>query len=90
MVWQLTQSLWILFRDPETKITALPEPSKPKILREMIEEACSDKRSPEKRARIANANGGKIDRTAVFPTVLENVPLDSDIATYEQFGPVVG
>ncbi|TPX33094.1 hypothetical protein SmJEL517_g03947 [Synchytrium microbalum] len=71
------------------QITPLPEPNKPKWLKEMIEEACSDKRPIEKRARIANKFGGMIDRTFVAPTVLDNVPLDSEIANHEQFGPVV-
>ena len=65
------------------KITPLPEENKPGYLKELIEDAVS------KGARIANANGGKFDRTLVAPTVLVNVTESMRIYHEEQFGPVI-
>jgi len=66
-----------------TKITPLPEESKPGYLKELIEDAVG------KGARIANQRGGQFDRTFVSPTVLVNVNDTMRIYHEEQFGPVV-
>lgn len=66
-----------------TKITPLPEETKPAFLKELIDDALS------KGAKIANSRGGQIDRTYVAPTVLTNVNDKMRIYHEEQFGPVV-
>jgi len=65
------------------KITPLPEPEKPALLREMIADAIS------KGAKVVNARGNQFDRTFVFPSVL--YPVNSTMRAYseEQFGPLV-
>jgi glyceraldehyde-3-phosphate dehydrogenase (NADP+) len=64
-------------------LTPLPEPGKPKYLRELIEDA------EAKGARVANDLGGTVNGTFVYPAAL--YPVNESMRAYreEQFGPVV-
>ena len=64
-------------------MTPLPEPSKPKYIKELIRDAI------EKGAKVLNKKGGKLSSNYSFPAVL--YPVDSSMKVYheEQFGPVV-
>jgi len=64
-------------------ITPLPEPDKPKYLRELIEDAEAGG------AKIINERGGETDRTLVFPSVLYPVTKTMRAYNEEQFGPLV-
>eukprot|EP01102_Stenamoeba_stenopodia_P006803 TRINITY_DN1899_c0_g1_i1.p1 TRINITY_DN1899_c0_g1~~TRINITY_DN1899_c0_g1_i1.p1 ORF type:complete len:540 (+),score=91.52 TRINITY_DN1899_c0_g1_i1:165-1784(+) len=66
-----------------TLITPLPEPNKPEFLLELIRDALS------KGAKIANARGGKVDRSIFAPTVLYPVLPGMRVHAEEQFGPIV-
>ena len=67
----------------DTFLTPLPEPSKPKYIKELIRDAI------EKGAKVLNKKGGKLSSNYSFPAVL--YPVDSSMKVYheEQFGPVV-
>jgi len=69
--------------DADVSITPLPEKEKPNLLKELIDDAVS------KGAKISNAQGGKIDRTLVAPTLLFPVTPEMRVFREEQFGPVV-
>lgn len=64
-------------------ITPLPEPDKPKYLRELIEDAEAGG------AKVINTCGGQTDRTLVFPSVLYPVTKTMRAYNEEQFGPLV-
>lgn len=64
-------------------ITPLPEPDKPKYLRELIEDAEAGG------ATVINERGGETDRTLVFPSVLYPVTKGMRAYNEEQFGPLV-
>jgi glyceraldehyde-3-phosphate dehydrogenase (NADP+) len=65
-------------------ITPLPDPQKPQALKRMLEEAVS------RGAKLENSDqGGIIAGQIFFPAVLSNVPLDTELAREEQFGPIV-
>ena len=65
-------------------ITPLPDPQKPLALKRMLEEAVS------RGAKLENPEqGGRIAGQIFFPAVLSNVPLDTEVAREEQFGPIV-
>ena len=66
-----------------TLLTPLPEPSKPKYISNLIDDATS------KGAKIINKNGGKKFKNFVFPAVLYPVSEDMDVYKEEQFGPVI-
>lgn len=65
------------------KVTPLPEEAKPGYLAELVADAL------KKGAHVANARGGKSDRTLVAPTVLYPVTRAMRCYHEEQFGPVV-
>jgi len=69
--------------EPGVKLTPLPEPDKVAQLDGWVNEAKS------KGAAIANAHGGKANRTFYFPSVVYPVKPDMALYTVEQFGPVV-
>jgi glyceraldehyde-3-phosphate dehydrogenase (NADP+) len=64
-------------------LTPLPEPDKPKYLKELIEDAQS------KGARIINKNGGEVVGSFVYPAVLYPTNPTMNVFHEEQFGPVV-
>lgn len=81
---QKVDSLSIKNPDQEDAfITPLPDPSQPKYLKELIDDAC------EKGAKIVNKKGGEIADNYVFPTVLYPVSDDMRIFHEEQFGPII-
>ena len=67
----------------DTFLTPLPEPTKPKYIQELIDDAVS------KGAKILNKRGGDLSDNYCFPAVL--YPVDESMNLYheEQFGPVV-
>ncbi|MEP0813941.1 MAG: NADP-dependent glyceraldehyde-3-phosphate dehydrogenase, partial [bacterium] len=69
--------------DEGARITPLPEPGKPEYLAELVEDAKAGG------AAVANAGGGKIERTFFSPAVLYPVTATMRVAREEQFGPVV-
>lgn len=66
-----------------TQITPLPEPEKPGLLKELIEDAEAHG------AKVMNAGGGSIEHTFYAPAVV--YPVNNKMKLYyeEQFGPVV-
>ncbi len=69
--------------DSDVRITPLPEPGKPKYLKELIDDALT------KGARITNKNGGAAYHTFMFPAVVYPVGPGMRLYTEEQFGPIV-
>lgn len=65
------------------KLTPLPEPGKPQYIKELIEDAVS------KGASVINENGGKTNKSFVFPAVLFPVNDTMNVYHEEQFGPVI-
>jgi len=65
------------------KLTPLPEPNKPKYLKELIDDACS------KGASIKNPLGGLQNGPFVRPTVLYPCKKDMRVWQEEQFGPLI-
>ena len=69
---------------PGVQITPLPDPDKPRYLRELIDDACrlgAVLENPER--------GGTVEGNIFHPAVLSHVPLSARIAHEEQFGPVI-
>jgi len=66
-----------------TQITPLPEPEKPGLLKELIEDAEAHG------AKVINAGGGTIEKTFFAPAIV--YPVNNKMKLYyeEQFGPVV-
>lgn len=64
-------------------ITPLPEPDKPKYIKQLIDDAVANG------ASVINPNGGKTVASFVYPAVV--YPVDSSMRLYheEQFGPIV-
>jgi len=69
--------------DENVNLTPLPEPNKPKYLKECIDDAVS------KGAKIMNANGGESNLSFVYPAVLYPINKDMKLYREEQFGPVI-
>ena len=69
--------------EEDVKITPLPEPNKPKYIKELIDDALS------KGACILNKNGGETTLSFVNPAVLYPVNKTMKVYEEEQFGPVV-
>lgn len=69
--------------DDGVNLTPLPEPNKPKYLKECIDDAIS------KGAKIMNENGGETNLSFVYPAVLYPVNKDMKLYREEQFGPLV-
>ena len=69
--------------DPGVKLTPLPEENKPLALQELVDEAVA------RGARVVNANGGLVNRTFYFPSVVYPVSRTMRLHSVEQFGPVV-
>lgn len=69
--------------EPGVSLTPLPEPGKTEFLKGLVDDALA------KGAKIVNPDGGKIDRTLFYPTVL--YPVNNKMRVYEeeQFGPVI-
>jgi len=65
------------------RLTPLPEPNKPKFIKELIKDATL------KGAKILNEKGGQNFQNFVFPAVLFPVNSKMRIFNEEQFGPVV-
>ena len=66
-----------------TLLTPLPEPSKPKYITDLIDDAIN------KGAKIINKRGGKKQKNFVFPAVLYPVNKEMNVYKEEQFGPVI-
>jgi len=66
-----------------TLLTPLPEPSKPKYITDLIDDAIN------KGAKIINKRGGEKQKNFVFPAVLYPVNKDMTVYKEEQFGPVI-
>ena len=66
-----------------TLLTPLPEPSKPKYISDLIDDAIN------KGAKIINKRGGEKQKNFVFPAVLYPVNKDMNVYKEEQFGPVI-
>ena len=66
-----------------TLLTPLPEPSKPKYITDLIDDAIN------KGAKIINKRGGEKQKNFVFPAVLYPVNKDMNVYKEEQFGPVI-
>jgi glyceraldehyde-3-phosphate dehydrogenase (NADP+) len=65
-------------------ITPLPDPQKPVALKRMLDEALA------RGAKLENPEkGGIIVGQLFFPAVVSGVPLDTELAREEQFGPIV-
>ena len=80
---EIEQLKWGMPWENGVQITPLPEPEKPGLLRELIEDA-------EKHgAQVINAGGGSIEQTFFAPAVV--YPVNNKMKLYyeEQFGPVV-
>lgn len=69
--------------DDGVNLTPLPEPNKPKYLKECIDDAIA------KGAKIMNENGGANNLSFVYPAVLYPVNKDMKLYREEQFGPLV-
>ncbi|MBC7390815.1 MAG: NADP-dependent glyceraldehyde-3-phosphate dehydrogenase [Opitutaceae bacterium] len=69
--------------DDNVNLTPLPEPNKPKYLKECIDDAIS------KGAKVVNPNGGENNLSFVYPAVLYPVTKDMKLYREEQFGPVI-
>ncbi len=66
-----------------TLLTPLPEPSKPKYITDLIDDAIN------KGAKIINKKGGEKQKNFVFPAVLYPVNKEMNVYKEEQFGPVI-
>jgi len=66
-----------------TLLTPLPEPSKPKYITDLIDDAIN------KGAKIINKRGGEKQKNFVFPAVLYPVNKKMNVYKEEQFGPVI-
>jgi len=80
---EIEQLKWGMPWENGVMITPLPEPEKPGLLKELIEDA-------EKHgAQVINAGGGSIEQTFFAPAVV--YPVNNKMKLYyeEQFGPVV-
>jgi len=66
-----------------TLLTPLPEPSKPKYITDLIDDAIN------KGAKIINKRGGDKQKNFVFPAVLYPVNKEMNVYKEEQFGPVI-
>ena len=66
-----------------TLLTPLPEPSKPKYITDLIDDAIN------KGAKIIHKRGGEKQKNFVFPAVLYPVNKDMTVYKEEQFGPVI-
>ena len=66
-----------------TFLTPLPEPSKPKYIKDLIDDAVS------KGAKIINKKGGEISENYCFPAILYPVNEKMRVFQEEQFGPVI-
>ncbi len=66
-----------------TLLTPLPEPSKPKYITDLIDDAIN------KGAKIINTRGGEKQKNFVFPAVLYPVNKEMNVYKEEQFGPVI-
>ena len=66
-----------------TLLTPLPEPSKPKYINDLIDDAIN------KGAKIINKRGGEKQKNFVFPAVLYPVNKEMNVYKEEQFGPVI-
>ena len=66
-----------------TLLTPLPEPSKPKYITDLIDDAIN------KGAKIINKRGGEKQNNFVFPAVLYPVNKEMNVYKEEQFGPVI-
>jgi len=65
------------------RLTALPEPNKPKFIKALINDALS------KGAKILNKKGGNNFQNFIFPAVLYPVKDNMRIFNEEQFGPII-
>ena len=66
-----------------TLLTPLPEPSKPKYITDLIDDAIN------KGAKIINKRGGEKQKNFVFPAVLYPVNKEMNVYKEEQFVPVI-
>jgi len=64
-------------------LTPLSEPSKPKYIKDLIEDAIS------KGAKIVNQKGGEMTENYIYPSVIYPVDKSMNIYHEEQFGPVI-
>lgn len=64
-------------------LTPLPEPSKPKYIKSLIEDAIS------KGAKILNKKGGEMTENYIYPSVIYPVDKSMNVYHEEQFGPVI-
>ncbi len=69
--------------EPGVKLTPLPEEGKAEALQKLVDDAVA------KGARVVNANGGLVNRTFYFPSVVYPVSKAMSLHSVEQFGPVV-
>jgi len=69
--------------DKDVSITPLPEPSKTDFLSNLISDAV------KLGAKVANPDGGSINKSLFFPAILHNVNSHMRIYKEEQFGPVI-
>jgi len=69
--------------EPGVKLTPLPEEGKAEALQTLVDDAVA------KGARVVNANGGLVNRTFYFPSVVYPVSKTMSLHSVEQFGPVV-
>ncbi len=65
------------------KITPLPEPGAPEKMKGYVDDAI------QKGAKICNTNGGLMNESFYFPSVVYPVKPDMQLYNVEQFGPVV-
>jgi acyl-CoA reductase-like NAD-dependent aldehyde dehydrogenase len=64
-------------------LTPLPEPGKPKYLKEIIDDAIANG------AKVINENGGETVASFVYPAIVYPVNKNMKIYREEQFGPVI-
>ena len=69
--------------EEDSFLTPLPEPSKPKYIRDLIDDAVS------KGASIVNKKGGQVTENYCFPAILYPVNQNMRVYEEEQFGPVI-
>ena len=69
--------------EEDSFLTPLPEPSKPKYIRDLIDDAVS------KGASIVNKKGGQVTENYCFPAILYPVKQNMRVYEEEQFGPVI-
>ncbi|MBL7714353.1 MAG: aldehyde dehydrogenase family protein [Bdellovibrionales bacterium] len=69
---------------PGVSITPIPDPMKLGQLKSYVDEAI------QMGAKLSNPkSGGRVEGSLYWPSLVEGVPLNSKLATEEQFGPVV-